>query len=88
VTEDVTTALFTLTILVDNDDLKDTALTFCLSEAGLIDPPADADPLTDDPLQYADVPIFHECFEDYFWNYDNNGLKLLQLRFFQVADQS
>lgn len=28
--------------------------------------------------------IFDEEFEDYFWDYDNNGLKLLQLRFYQV----
>ena len=83
--EDVTDVLFTLTILVDNDDLKDTALTYCLADNGLIEWPEDADPATDDPLQIADVPIFHSCFEDYFWNYDNNGLKLLQLRFFRVT---
>ena len=85
-TEDVTNALFTLSILVDNDDVKDVSLTGCLTETGVIDAPTDADPLTDDPLQVADVPIFHSCFEDYFWNYDNNGLKLLQLRFFHVED--
>jgi hypothetical protein len=82
--EDVTDELFTLTILVDNDDVKDTSLTMCLSNAGLINAPEDDDSATDDPLQIADVPVFHRCFEDYFWNYDNNGLKLLQLRFFQV----
>jgi hypothetical protein len=85
VTENVTNELFTLTILVDNDDVKDVALTACLIEGGLIDAPLDGDPLTDDPLQVADVPVFHSCFEDYFWNYDNHGLKLLQLRFFQVT---
>ena len=84
VVEDVTTELFTLTILIDNDDTKDAALTACLIEGGLIDPPTDADPATDDPLQVADVPVFHQCFEDYFWNYDNHGLKLLQLRFYRV----
>jgi hypothetical protein len=26
--------------------------------------------------------LFDRCFENYFWNYDNNGLKLLQLRFY------
>lgn len=77
VTEDVTTKLFTLTILVDVADVKDVALTACLAEDGLID-------LADTALQFADVPIFHACFEDYFWNYDNNGLKLLQLRFFRI----
>jgi hypothetical protein len=78
-TEDVTGALFTLTILVDVDDVKDVTLTACLDQAGLID-------ATDTELQVADVPIFHSCFEDYFWNYDNNGLKLLQLRFFRVEN--
>jgi hypothetical protein len=28
------------------------------------------------------LPIFHGCLAGYFWNYDNNGLKLLQLRFY------
>lgn len=28
-----------------------------------------------------DVPLFDPCFEQFFWDYDNNGLKLLQLRF-------
>ena len=81
ITEDVTNELFTMTILIDTDDVKDVALTACLIEGELIEA---GDPLADDPLQVADVPIFHSCFEDYFWNYDNNGLKLLQLRFFQV----
>jgi hypothetical protein len=76
-TEEVTEQLFTLTILVDVDDAKDVSLTACLAEADLID-------IEDTDLQIADVPIFHACFEDYFWNYDNNGLKLLQLRFFRV----
>lgn len=28
------------------------------------------------------VSIFDDCFENYFWNYYNSGLKLLQLRFY------
>lgn len=28
--------------------------------------------------------IFDDTFEDYFWQYDNTGLKLLQLRFYEV----
>lgn len=28
--------------------------------------------------------IFDDTFEDYFWDYDNEGLKLLQLRFYPV----
>ena len=29
-------------------------------------------------------PLFDNALEDYFWSYDNNGLKLLQLRFYPV----
>ena len=80
-TVNVTDELFTLTILVDPDAPKDESLAFCLIEANLLDL-GDGDVLTDD-TQVSDVPIFHSCFEDYFWNYDNNGLKLLQLWFVQ-----
>lgn len=31
------------------------------------------------------VYLFDNCFENYFWNYDNNGLKLLELRFYRAA---
>ncbi len=43
---------------------------------------------------YADVkgtgtlqryPLFDQTLFDYFWNYDNSGLKLAQLRFYQVS---
>ena len=87
--EDVTETLFTMSILfdladaVDNEDPlldgKDEQLAICLATASLID-------LEGDATQVADVPIFHGCFQDYFWNYDNNGLKLLQLRFYPVID--
>ena len=30
----------------------------------------------------ANVPLFDSCFETLFWDYDNHGLKLLQLRFY------
>lgn len=29
--------------------------------------------------------LFAEELQDYFWNYDNNGLKLLQLRFYEIS---
>lgn len=35
----------------------------------------------DNPVRY---PLFDEALQDYFWQYDNNGLKLLQLRFYPV----
>ncbi len=28
--------------------------------------------------------LFDEALQDYFWNYDNNGLKLAQLRFYEI----
>ena len=30
------------------------------------------------------VNLFDACLQDYFWDYDNHGLKLLQLRFYPV----
>ena len=36
----------------------------------------------DNPMRY---PLFDEALRDYFWSYDNNGLKLLQLRFYNHA---
>lgn len=30
------------------------------------------------------IPLFDSSLQDYYWAYDNNGLKLLQLRFYQV----
>ena len=31
------------------------------------------------------IPIFDDRLEGYYWDYDNNGLKLLQLRFYGCA---
>jgi hypothetical protein len=30
------------------------------------------------------IDIFDSCLQNYFWSYDNNGLKLLQLRFYKI----
>jgi hypothetical protein len=30
------------------------------------------------------LPLFDDRLQDYFWEYDNNGLKLVQLRFYEV----
>ena len=32
-----------------------------------------------------DVFLFDRCFENYFWNYDNSGLKLMELRFYSAS---
>lgn len=29
--------------------------------------------------------LFNDALKDYFWSYDNNGLKLLQLRFYEIS---
>ncbi len=31
------------------------------------------------------VPLFDDALQNYFWSYDNNGLKLAQLRFYDVS---
>jgi hypothetical protein len=31
------------------------------------------------------VSLFDPCLEGYFWQYDNTGLKLLQVRFYAVT---
>jgi hypothetical protein len=33
------------------------------------------------------VPLFDPALQDYYWQYDNNGMKLLQLRFYGEASQ-
>lgn len=30
-------------------------------------------------------PLFSDVLQDYFWNYDNNGLKIVQLRFYEIS---
>jgi hypothetical protein len=35
-------------------------------------------------LTVTQVPLFDSSLQNYLWEYDNNGLKLLQLRFYQV----
>ena len=35
-----------------------------------------------------DIYLFDRCFENYFWNYDNNGLKNLELRFYWAPPSS
>ena len=69
--QDVSSNLLYMTIVVD--DALDPEL------AGCIDNGSDA---TDGlPDQY-NVYLFDRCFENYFWNFDNNGLKNLELRFY------
>ncbi|MGE5678325.1 MAG: hypothetical protein ACM3ZR_09755, partial [Pseudomonadota bacterium] len=36
-------------------------------------------------IRYVRVPIFNEMLDGEYWEYDNNGLKLLQVRFYPVG---
>jgi hypothetical protein len=41
---------------------------------------------SDDVYTFERVPLFDAALQDYFWSYDNNGLKLLQLRFYEGVE--
>ena len=45
-----------------------------------IDPVLDAAAVT--ACGSTTVDLFDPCLENYFWKYDNNGLRVLQLRFY------
>ena len=32
------------------------------------------------------IAIFDDAYEGYFWDYDNNGLKIVQLRFYPLTN--
>ena len=34
---------------------------------------------------YVRVPIFNDILENEYWEYDNHGLKLLQVRFYPIG---
>ena len=36
-------------------------------------------------IEYVRVPIFDDIIENEYWEYDNNKLKLLQVRFYPVG---
>jgi hypothetical protein len=46
----------------------------------VLDPVANADAVT--ACAATTVSLFDPCLEGFFWQYDNNGLKLLQVRFY------
>jgi hypothetical protein len=41
--------------------------------------------VTIDGVLYKRIPLFSDVLQDYFWSYTNNGLKLLQLRFYHCT---
>ena len=59
-----------LFITVTVDPLTNAALATCLGVTTVTD---------------VTVPLFNGCLQSYFWNYDNQGLKLLQLRFYPAG---
>jgi hypothetical protein len=51
---------------------------------GLADPDGIPDSGDEYPIyEFMRLPLFAEELQGYFWDYDNNGLKLLQLRFYE-----
>ncbi len=44
-----------------------------------------ADPVC---LNWTIIPLFGEEVSEYFWDYDNNGLKLAQLRFYPISTEA
>ena len=39
----------------------------------------------DGDIDYKRVPLFSDALQNYFWNYDNNGLKIAQVRFYPCS---
>ena len=76
--QDVTTELTTFDVTVSACD--NLALYECLSGT-TVDTTAD-DYNCEDFVYEGTISLFNECFEEYFWSYNNKGLKLLQLRFY------
>jgi hypothetical protein len=71
---DVSNSLLYMTISVN--DATDPQLAACI----------DSGPNgTDGGADTYNIYLFDQCFENYFWNYDNNGLKVLELRFYFAA---
>jgi hypothetical protein len=66
-------------------DITDNLLHLTITVNGLTDPQLAGCLGTKlDGSQTIDVFLFDRCFENYFWNYDNNGLKNLELRFYKA----
>jgi hypothetical protein len=38
-----------------------------------------------DLIEYVRVPIFDDIIENEYWEYDNNGLRILQVRFYDIG---
>jgi len=67
---DISGALLHMTLTIDGT--QNVALAGCLGT-------------TTTGIATIDVYLFDDCFQNYFWNYDNNGLKLMELRFYSAS---
>lgn len=73
--ENVTQSL--TTILIDDDVSATYDETTAYVACGGTDTDGD-----DAPIR---VDLFNACLENYFWKYDNNGLRILQVRFYPAS---
>lgn len=71
--ENVTNELLFLDITVDAS--ADSMLAACLGYPG-----------QEGEINIDDIPLFDGCFENYFWNFDNNGLKVIQAWFKKIEN--
>ncbi len=65
------------TILIDDDVTATYDETTAYAACGGTDTDGD-----DAPIR---VDLFDACLENYFWKYDNNGLRILQVRFYPAT---
>ena len=73
--ENVTSEL--TTIVIDDDVTGTYDETTAYTSCGGTDTDGD-----DAPIR---VDLFDDCLAGYFWKYDNNGLRILQLRFYAAS---
>ncbi|HEX6643944.1 MAG TPA: hypothetical protein VF037_04665 [Gemmatimonadales bacterium] len=65
------------TIVIDDDVTATYGETTAYTACGGTDTDGD-----DAPIR---VDLFDSCLENYFWKYDNNGLRILQVRFYPAS---
>ncbi len=53
-----------------------------------VDVCTDYDAENDVCLEFDQLPLFSDELDSYFWDYDNNGLKLAQLRFYEIPTET
>ena len=87
-TQEVICSLATLTVTRTKNAKFQNVSSDLLFITLLVDPATNADLATCLGVTTAtqvSLPLFNGCLQNYFWNYQNNGLKLLQLRFYPAS---